>query len=143
MTDETLMWLIRAAGAGHFAVVAASTGAPKVLRWKEELARLRPLNRQIFSTYAGYILTINLLFGLISIAAPQWLIDRTPLAACICGFIALYWGARLLLQFVYYDNSAAPPGFQYKLAEWVFIAHFAYFTGVFGFAGVRNLMAAP
>lgn len=51
-------------------MVAASTGAPKVLRWKEELAGLRPLNGQIFSACAGYILTINLLFGMISLAAP-------------------------------------------------------------------------
>ena len=143
MTDEMLMWLIRIAGAGHFAVAAASLGAPKVLKWREELGRMRPLNRQIFTTYGAYILSINVLFGVISLAAPQWLVDRSPLAACVCGFIALYWGARLVLQFAYYDTSDAPRGFKYKLAEWIFVAHFAYFTGVFTFAAIRNLLEAP
>jgi hypothetical protein len=143
VSDDALLWLIRIAGLGHFAVVAASAGAPKVLRWREELARVSPLNRQIFSTYAGYVLTINLLFGVISVAAPQWLIDRTPLAACVCGFIFAYWAVRLVLQFVYYDGSQKPPGLRFKVAEVVFILHFAYFTAVFGYAGALNVLELP
>jgi hypothetical protein len=139
MSDEALIWLIRIAGVGHFAVAAASMGAPKVLKWREELARLSPLNRQIFSTYAGYVLTINLLFGVLAVAAPHWLTDHSPLAAAVCGFIFAYWAVRLVLQFVYYDGAQKPPGLRFKIAEVVFVLHFAYFTAVFGYAAVRNL----
>lgn len=143
MSNDALIWLIRIAGLGHFAVVAASMGAPKVLRWRGELARLSPLNRQIFSTYAGYVLTINLLFGVLALAGPQLLIDRTPLAAIVCGFIFAYWAARLALQFVYYDGSQKPPGLRFKIAEVVFVLHFAYFTAVFAYAGAINLLEMP
>lgn len=140
MSDDALIWLLRVAGVGHFAVVAASTAAPRVLQWREELARLSPLNRQIFSTYAGYVLTINLLFGILAVAAPHWLVERTPLAAAVCGFIFAYWAVRLVLQFVYYDGSLKPPGLRFKIAEIVFVLHFAYFAAVFGYATVFNLL---
>lgn len=137
---ETLEWLIRAAGLGHFAVAAASTRAPAVLEWRKELARLRPLNRQIFTTYAGYILTINVLFGVLAVGAPGLLTDATPLAAIVCGFIFAYWFARLVLQFAYYNAGDKPEGFQYVLAEWIFVALFAFFTAVFGWATVVNVL---
>lgn len=136
---ETLEWAIRIAGVGHFAVAVASLRAPAVLNWREELVQLRPLNRQIFTTYAGYILTINVLFGLLAVVAPGLLLDATPLAAIVCGFIFAYWLARLVLQFTYYSASDKPAGFQYTLAEWIFVAMFAFFVVTFGWALVANL----
>ena len=93
----TVPWypLVVAAGVGQLVLVAASLAIPRVLRWSEDLARLRPLTRQVFWTYAGYIWATNLAFGLVSTFAPGWLLDRTPLAGAVCGFIATYWGARL------------------------------------------------
>ena len=44
-------------------------------------------------------------------------LDRSPLARAVSGYIAAYWGARLLVQFFYFDRSEAPPGAFYKLAE--------------------------
>lgn len=136
---EALEWVIRAAGIGHFAVAAASARAPVVLNWKRELAQLRPLNRQIFTTYAGYILTINLLFGVLSVAAPGLILDGTPLAAIVCGFIFAYWFARVVLQFVYYDASDKPEGLQFVIAEWAFVAMFLYFNVAFAWALAANL----
>jgi len=40
--------LIRMAGIGQLLLAAASLAIPRVLGWKEELARLRPLTRQVF-----------------------------------------------------------------------------------------------
>ena len=102
--------LLVAAGAGQLVLVAASLAIPRVLRWPEDLARLRPLTRQVFWTYAGYIWATNLSFGLVSAFAPGWLLDRSPLAGAVCGFIAAYWGARLVIQFTYFDRSDAPQG---------------------------------
>lgn len=70
MTEATLQLLIRLVGVGHFVVAAGRAGAPIALGWREELARLRILNRQVFTTYAGCILVINLLFGLVSARRP-------------------------------------------------------------------------
>jgi len=43
------------AGVGQLALIVASLAIPRVLRWREETAKLRPLTRQVFWTYAIYI----------------------------------------------------------------------------------------
>ena len=61
--------MLVAAGVGQLILCSASLAIPRVLRWPEDLARLRPLTRQVFWTYAGYIWATNLSFGLISTLA--------------------------------------------------------------------------
>ena len=60
----TVPWypLVVAAGVGQLVLVAASLAIPRALRWPEDLAKLRPLTRQVFWTYAGYIWATNLAF---------------------------------------------------------------------------------
>jgi hypothetical protein len=108
----------------------------KVLKWDNDLVKLRPVFRNIFKTYAAYILTINLCFGALSLFRPQWLLDPIPLAKAVAGFITAYWGVRLFLEFAYYDRSARPPGTFWMLAEWALIGLFAYFTGVYGYIAI-------
>ena len=111
---------------------------PRVLGWREELALLRPLTRQIFWTYAGYILCFNLAFGLVSAFMPDLLIDRSPLATAVSAFIAVYWIARVLIQFFYYDRSAAPAGLVFVLGEWLLVALFAYLSLVYLIVALVN-----
>jgi hypothetical protein len=136
---QTLLFV---AGLGQVALIAASLAIPRVLRWAEETAKLRPLTRQVFWTYAGYIWATNLCFGLLSALAPQWLLDRTPLACVVCGFIAAYWGARLVIQFVYFDRSEAPPGLWGKAAEAALVCLFVFPTAVYGAAATLPLWGA-
>ncbi|MCB9893223.1 MAG: hypothetical protein H6839_02090 [Planctomycetes bacterium] len=140
---EALEWTLRAAGIGHFMLAAASTQAPKALGWKTELASLRPLTRQIFTTQAGYILVINILMGLLAVAAPGLLLDASPLAAIIACFICAYWGVRVVLQLTYFDPTDAPQGLKYKVAEWGFLGLFIFFAAAFGWAAVHNFMEMP
>ena len=72
--------VIVVAGVGQLALVLASLAIPRVLGWHRELMHLRPLTRQVFWTYAGYIWGTNLSFGLVSVIGPGWLLDRSPLA---------------------------------------------------------------
>lgn len=132
--------LVVAAGAGQLVLVVASLAIPRVLRWPEDLARLRPLTRQVFWTYAGYIWATNLSFGLVSAFEPGWLLDRSPLAGAVCGFIAVYWGARVVIQFAYFDRSDAPQDRRYALAEAALVALFVGLTLVYGGLALRSIM---
>ena len=125
------------AGVGQLILVVASLAIPRVLRWPEDLARLRPLTRQVFWTYAGYIWATNLAFGLVSALAPRWLLDRSPLAGAVCGFIATYWGARVAIQFVYFDRSDAPRGLRYAFGEAALVGLFVGLTLVYGGLAAR------
>ena len=82
----------------------------------------------MFWTYAGYILVINLCFGFISVFGAQELMSHSFLAKAITLFIALYWLARIAIQFFYFDKSDAPNGFMYTMGEIALVTLFAVFT---------------
>jgi len=134
MTSMPLRALLIAAGVGQLGLAAASVAIPFVLGWREETARLRPLTRQIFWTYAAYILSFHICFGLLSLLAPEWLLDRTPLAATVCGFIAVYWAVRLVLQFTWIDRRDAPRGLRFVAAEVALVALFVSLVAIYGAA---------
>lgn len=134
--------LLIAAGFGQLALAAASLAIPFVLKWREETARLGPITRQIFWTYAGYIWSFHVCFGLLSTLAPEWLLDRTPLAAAVCGFIAAYWAVRLVLQFTWIDRSGAPRGAIYTVAEVALVSLFVSLVAIYGAALVSHFSAA-
>jgi hypothetical protein len=123
--------LLIVAGLGQLGLAAGSLALPRILRWGEDTQKLRPLTRQVFWTYASYIWVTNVCFGVLSTAAPGLLLDGSLLARLVTGYIALYWGARLLVQLFYFDRSAAPPGALYKLAEAALVAAFFGWTVVY------------
>jgi hypothetical protein len=137
----TVPWqnLIVSAGIGQLGLVAASLAIPDALRWPEDLAKLRPLTRQVFWVYAAYIWCTNLTFGLISAFAPRWLLDPTPLAGVISAYIAVYWGARLVIQFTYFDRTDAPKGPIFVVGETALVGTFLLLALVYGALALRPL----
>jgi hypothetical protein len=125
--------LLLLAGAGQLALAAASLAIPRVLRWREDTARLRSLTRQVFWTYAAYIWGTNVAMGLLSVVAPEALLGGSTLARAICGYIAVYWTARLLVQFFYFDRTQAPPGLAPRLAEVALVGLFLYLGALYGY----------
>jgi len=124
--------LVVLAGVGQLALALGSLAIPRVLGWRAETAKLRPLTRQVFWTYAGYILGSHVAFGLLSALAPGALLDGSPLARAVSAFIAAWWGTRLTLQFACFDRLARPSGRRYVLAEAALVALFLANTLVYG-----------
>jgi hypothetical protein len=124
----TLLLII---GVEQLLLVAGSLFLPRLLRWPEQMARLEPLTRRIFWVYAAYIVGTNVCLGTVSAVAPQLLLDRTPLARLVAGYGCLYWGARLLIQFVWF-RAAAPKGLGFALADAAVTLGFVACTAVYG-----------
>ncbi len=120
------------AGVGQLVLALGSLAIPLVLGWREHTARLPNLTRQVFWTYAGYIWATNVSFGLLSSLAPSALLDGSPLARWVSGFICLYWGARVVIQFTYFDRSEAPQGAIYTLGEGALVLLFVSLTVIYG-----------
>lgn len=135
---HNLPTLVLLAAIGQLVLIVASLAIPRVLGWRTETAKLRPLTRQVFWTYAAYIWATNLSFGLVSLH-PAWLLDGSPLAAGVTGFISVYWIGRVGIQFFYFDRSDAPPGPLVRLAEVGLVALFVYLAAVYGAATLFNL----
>ena len=124
--------LVLSAGWGQLALAFASLAIPRILRWREDTAKLRPLTRQVFWTYAAYIWATNVAFGLLSTLAPDALLDGSGLARVVSGFIAAYWGARVLVAVLWFDRTDAPRGALARTGEAALVTLFLYLTGVYG-----------
>ena len=135
---QNLPTLVLLAAIGQLVLIVASLAIPRVLGWRAETAKLRPLTRQVFWTYAAYIWATNLSFGLVSLH-PAWLLDGSPLAAGVTGFISAYWIGRVGIQFFYFDRSDAPSGPAVRLAEVGLVALFVYLAAVYSAATLFNL----
>jgi hypothetical protein len=122
--------LLILAGVGQLGLAAGSLAIPRILGWREETMRLSRLTRQVFWTYAIYIWGTNLCLGALSALAPGWLLDANPLARAVCGYAALYWGARLCLQF-FLDRSAVVTR-TLRAAEVLLTTLFLFLTGTYG-----------
>ncbi|NUQ36183.1 MAG: hypothetical protein HUU29_14715 [Planctomycetaceae bacterium] len=142
LSRETITTLLIIAGAFQFVICAMSLGLPRVLRWKEELARLGSLNRHIFWVYSAYIFGTNLAIALLSTFASAWLLDESKLAAAVSGYIMLYWGARFLIQLFGYRGADIPKGIQYRLVDVAFTFVFAYLGFVYAAALTHNVGSA-
>jgi hypothetical protein len=133
--------LLVLAGLTQFAIAATSLLIPRLLDWPKETALLRPLTRFVFWTYAGYILGTNLWFAALAAGWPSELLARTPLAALVTGFIAVYWLARIIIQFLCFHRALSDDRMLFKVAEVVYVSGFAFVTCVFAAATIHDLGA--
>ena len=138
---QTLKFIVTLAGVGQIILAIGSIAIPGILKWREDVNKLRPLTRQIFWTYASYILMANFSFGLLSVLLPGQLLDGSPLAIAVTGFIAFYWLTRLIFQFGYFDRTDMPKGLLYTLGEMLLVGGFCYFLFAYCIALYHNLQS--
>ncbi|HSY60260.1 MAG TPA: hypothetical protein VK796_00230 [Cytophaga sp.] len=138
MKADILNKLIFICGILHLILGIGSSIVPGVLNWNAELAKVKPLIRQMFWTYAAYILVINICFGLVSIWGTQELLNRSFLATCITFFISIYWLTRIGIQFFYFDTTDAPKGLFFTLGEIALVGLFILFSAIYFLAFLYN-----
>jgi hypothetical protein len=127
--------LIRLAGIGQLSVLVASALVPFRLNWRAELACLPRLHRQMYWVYGGYVVLAIGAFGLISLLAAEEMAGGTILARGLCGYIAVFWGIRLCLQFVF-DSKEHLTSWWLKMGYNILTVLFLAFTTIYGFAAL-------
>lgn len=130
--------LIILCGIGHIVLGVASLLIPKLLNWKKALLSAPVLIRQMFWTYAGYILATNIFFGIISILFADELLLGSPLARALLIFIILYWLTRIIIQFAYFDRNDIPHKRIFILGETALNTLFIAFTVVYSWALIQS-----
>lgn len=127
---------ITVAGAGQLAVLIASALVPIRLEWKQELKSLNRLHRQMHWVYGGYVVLAIVSFGLISLFNGLELASGSGLARSVCGYIAVFWGIRSALVWVFDVND-------YLNTWWLKLGHetltvlFILFTLIYGYAAIH------
>jgi hypothetical protein len=134
--EDSLIVLIRLAGVAQMGVLIASALVPSRLKWKLELASLSRLNRQMHWVYGGYIVLSILAFALISIFHAEELAARSGLARGVCAYIAVFWGIRVVLQFVF-DVQEHLTAWWLKLGYHALTVLFVAFTVLYGMTALN------
>jgi hypothetical protein len=138
----TLMSLethLRIAGALLLLLAAAHPFFPKQLGWKEDLAKLTLLNRQIFLVHVSFIVLILVLFGSPLFFAAD-LATPSRLAAAVLAGLTLFWGLRLLTQQLVYDRSHWRGHRRNTAIHILASLLWCYLTAVFGWGWWRQVM---
>jgi hypothetical protein len=90
--------LILVGGIAHLLILTASAMVPFRLKWRETLAPLPRLHRQMYVIYGGYIVLSIVTFSALSLVLSHEMAGGTPLARAVNGYIAVFWGVRVALQ---------------------------------------------
>ena len=96
--NSNLTTAIFAAGFGQLSVLIASALVPVRLNWRETLAPLPLLVRQLFWVYGGYVVLSIIFLGITCLANAAELANGGLLARSVCAYAAAFWGIRLSLQ---------------------------------------------
>jgi ABC-type uncharacterized transport system permease subunit len=128
--DRMTTWILLA-GVTQASILTASALVPTTLRWRQELAPLPRLHRQMHWVYGGYVVLSIVAFAAISLLAAEELASGSRLARAVCAYIAVFWGVRLCLQAVF----AMRP----YLTTWWKAAGYAVLT--IAFAGLTAIYA--
>lgn len=131
-----LATLILLAGAGQLGVLIASALVPLRLNWKEELAGLSRLHRQMYWVYGGYVVMAIVAFGVISLVNSAEIAEGGLLARSFCGYVAFFWGVRLLLQF-FLDAKEHLTLWWLKAGYHLLTVLFLAFTLIYGYAALK------
>jgi len=130
---------LRIAGALLLLLAAAHPFFPKQLGWKEDLAKLSLLNRQIFLVHVGFIVLMLVLFGALALFFAHDLVVPSRLATAVLAGLTLFWGLRFLTQQFIYDRSLWRGNRRNTVLHIVASLLWAYFAAVFGWGWWRQM----
>ena len=136
----TLEYFIRLAGVAQICLVLGSAFIPKCLNWQNAMGSANRLTRQMFWTYACYILAMHLFFGAISTFAADSLMTGDILAVALSALMWLWWTIRIILQFFCFDRTCIPHTRFNVLAECVLVLLFVFLAVVYGIVLWRNVL---
>jgi hypothetical protein len=77
---------------------------PRYFNWKQELASLRLINRQMMYVHTLFVALVVFLMGLLCFFCAEELVSTT-LGKNVSLGLAIFWGLRLLVQFFGYSSA--------------------------------------
>jgi hypothetical protein len=125
---------LRTVGAILTVLVALNLVVPWRLRWREEMARLSLLNRQIFQAHSIVLVLILAMMAALLLTSADALIVPGPLSRAILIGFTLFWGLRMLMQWWFYSPATWRGNTLHTVLHVVFSVTWIYMTGVFGMA---------
>ncbi len=128
--------LVFLAGAAHLGILIASALTPLRLSWREELAVLSRLHRQMYWVYGGYVVLAIVAFAGISMLNAEELASGSGLARGFSLYVAVFWGVRVCLQLIF-DVKEHLTAWWLKAGYHLLTVLFLCFTALYGWLALR------
>jgi len=132
---------VRIAGALLGLLAVINLFVPRRFRWREELAKLSLLNRQIFQVHALFIIVILAMFSALLLTCADAMVEPTRLARAILIGLTVFWTLRLITQFFIYDSALWRGKRLETTMHVIFSALWLYLVAVFSVALWKSLAA--
>ena len=100
-----LLILLRLAGAGLILLAILHVPIGRHLQWREDAARLSPVNESIFHVHAFFICTMLVMMGLPCLFDPRVFLEISRGGAWLAWSFAVFWAIRLFFQFFVYPSA--------------------------------------
>lgn len=128
--------LLRLAGFIQFTILIASALVPRVLDWRANLALLHPFLRSLFWVYGAFIVLIIVSFGTLTLLDAGAMAAGEPVARSLSAFIAIFWLARLAVQWFVFDCRAFLTNRLLTAGYHSLTLAFIYLTVIYGWAAL-------
>lgn len=122
------MLILLLAGILQLGIAAANLPLTWLLRFGREHRRLTPIVRQIHEVHHVFIVSLLVVFGAVSLAFPAELAGGAGLGRFLSAVLAVFWGARLLVQRCYYDRVFLR---HHRAGDVAFSLIFTFLTGAY------------
>lgn len=99
----TLLLHLRIVGAVMAALVVVNLFVPWRFHWRDELAHLSLLNRQIFEAHAIFLVLTLALFSALLLTCTEALLEPTRLSRAVLIGLTIFWVLRMLMQWGFYS----------------------------------------
>lgn len=126
--------MIRWGGFVHFGILSASAMVPFVLDWRKALAPLSAFMRRLIWVYGAFIVLTIVGFAALSLLHADTLAGGEPLARHVCGFIAIFWLARLTIQFTVLQIKDVGKSWWHYMGYHVLTLAFVFLVLIYGWA---------
>ena len=102
---SALLACVWIAGVLHLVVASANVFAFGKFRYLEHLQKVPLVLRQVFLVQNAYVMLVQVGLARVFLVFGRELISGRAMSRAIGGFLALFWGTRVLLQLFYYDRE--------------------------------------
>jgi hypothetical protein len=112
-------------------VASANVFAFGKFRYLEHLRNVPTVVKQVFLVQNAYIMLVQVDFALLCFWFAGELTSGWPLGRTLGGFLAVFWGSRVLLQLFYYDRELRRAN---RLFDVLFLTADGFLAAVFALA---------
>ena len=97
--------LLQIAGLAMIFLSLAHFYLARLLDWKSDLGKLKPINQQVFFAHTVFLTIGMTMLGFVCVFYPHELTNKSTLAAISALCFAMCWLSRLIFQFVVFTSA--------------------------------------